>query len=144
MELDDEISLAESDDDAPLDLDNYELGGFSDEEEQDLSPVDLLNLKPENESTVSEENQLKPIVFENKQNSRMFIKQFNLDELKDLSEIPTKPSIKTEEKSESENETDSESSAKVKYRIDQDPFFLDQNGNEIENSAYEFEHEKFR
>ena len=141
MDNDDEVSLSESEDDAPLDLDNYELGGFSDEE-NDLSPNDLFSIKSENDTIVSEQIKLKPIVYENKQNSRMFIKQFNLDEMKDLSEIPTNPGIKIEE--EDKSDPGSSDELKNQFRIDQDPFFLDQNGNEIENTSYEYEHEKFR
>ena len=100
------------------------------------------------------EPELEPLIFENKPNSRMVIKQFNMDDIKDFAEIPiqansmesdTEDELKEdsseldEEKSEDETKNKKKKSKKS-FSISQDPFFLDQNGNEIEN--YEFDNER--
>lgn len=150
----------------PIDFDNYQLGGFSDESDVDLDdkPDFLKNLlnddhKPEE----VESKEKKPLVLANKSSGPMVIKQFNLDEIKEFDEIPIlkkdSGSDDLEEESTSGEDDVEKLSAredseepeekdvtrkKKKYSLEQDPFFLDQNGNEIINSEVDYEREQFR
>lgn len=150
----------------PIDFDNYQLGGFSDESDVDLDdkPDFLKNLlnddhKPEE----VESKEKRPLVLANKSSGPMVIKQFNLDEIKEFDEIPIlkkdSGSDDLEEESTSGEDDVEKLSAredseepeekdvtrkKKKYSLEQDPFFLDQNGNEIINSEVDYEREQFR
>lgn len=164
---DDVCSMSDSNSNPdPIDFDNYQLGGFSDESDVDLDdkPDFLKNLlnddhKPEE----VESKEKKPLVLANKSSGPMVIKQFNLDEIKEFDEIPILKKDSGSDDSDEESTSceddveklsareDSEepeekdiTRKKKKYSLEQDPFFLDQNGNEIINSEVDYEREQFR
>ena len=166
------------------DLDDYKLGGFSsddnesdsndveDDDDDDDDEVEIESVASEHadpfkdliaktlkkkvvEIKKSEPPKLEPLIFDTKPNSRMVIKQFNMDDIKDFAEIPiqsnsmdsdTEEELKEdsseldEEKSDDETKINNNKKSKKSFSISQDPFFLDQNGNEIEN--YEFDNER--
>lgn len=100
----------------------------SSEDEEDTSQVYVYskaNLINEDKKEESKQT-LKPLVIGNKP-SHMEIKQINLDEIKDLGEIPIDNKETCSEASDSE--------AKVEtIKAVEDPFFLDKDGNEIQTT----------
>jgi len=145
------------------DLDGYELGGFSSDEEEaaDVETLELLLSaeRPKKEAAVAK----KPLLVEAKAGGKMVIKQFDLEEIKGLAEIPIQAREGADEEadegqsvvvSSTEDEEEAAGSGgeqvtakkrkKKKFAIGEDPFFLDSNGNEIVNSEFDLEREKFR
>ncbi|RMZ95633.1 putative ribosome biogenesis RLP24 [Brachionus plicatilis] len=107
------------------------------EESVDLSEKFVFsesNLEIKNEN---KEKNLKPLVIGEKP-AHMVIKQINLDEVKDCEELMLEDKSKKVENSSQET-----------IKVIQDPFFLDQNGNEIQGNdnlrpfkrSYNFDHE---
>ena len=78
---------------------------------------------------------LKPLVFENK-SSKMEIKQLNLEEMNDLSEIPI--SNKEAAMSDDEEKFREENGEMNIVPISSDPFFLDKNGREVYNPRFDY------
>ncbi len=111
-----------SDDESSMDDDDDEISEFE---------IEKFEIKPK------EEKIFKPLVFENKP-SRMEIKQLNLDELTDISEIPilNKTSVSDDEDESIKQISNQESKI---VPITSDPFFLDKNGKEIHNLNFDYE-----
>lgn len=144
-----------------MDLD-YEMGGFSDEEDAAESSdektllTDLIQPFKVEKRTKKEQDsdmrqQQKPLVVETKKTNKMLIKQFNMDEIKDCDEIPVQENSgddDAEESGESEADSDEDSYQGIentkKFDIKVDPFFLDDNGNEIVNEELDRERERYR
>ena len=139
--FDSESDYMGSDDDG---IANSDYNEDSNDGEDNKDKIDLENVYVYSKSNLtynSTENakNLKPLVFENKP-AHMVIKQINLDEIKDCSEIPIEPVGKASESDEEEikekrkasrSEFDEERISTIK--IEQDPFFLDKDGNEVRN-----------
>ena len=130
---DDESSQEDEESVVEDELSDEESVGVSNSEMSESEEQSDLEEEEEEEDSVL--NDLKPLVFENKP-SRMVIKQLNLDEIKELSEIPIEARRHSEhEDSEDENEEKTTPVNTETIKIGADPFFLDQNGNEIEGDA---------
>lgn len=138
-----------------MDLD-YEMGGFSDEDDAvessgektlltDLIQPFKVEKRTNKEKDSDMSQQQKPLVVQTKKTNKMLIKQFNMDEIKDCNEIPVQ-----EESGESEADADSDEDSyqgienTKKFDIKVDPFFLDDNGNEIVNEELDRERERYR
>jgi hypothetical protein len=115
-----------SDDESSIESDDH-----SKEEESDEFQVEKFESKSK-EMTKS----LKPLVFENK-SSKMEIKQLNLDELNDLSEIPISNKEAAAISDDEENFREENGGMNI-VPISSDPFFLDKNGREIYNSSFDY------
>lgn len=99
---------SEEDDDEPISYDNSIVGDFT------------LPIKETKNTT-----ELKPLVITNKP-SHMEIRQINLDELKDMSELPIEAKLTSDETNSDVNK---------KKMMKNDAFFLDSNGNEVQSST---------
>ena len=145
---DSEFNSDDLDSDSDLNEDDmmnsdYNENSDDDEENQDKDPIDLENVYVYSKANLTynkleEGKKLKPLVFENKP-AHMVIKQINLDEIKDCSEIPIEPVNKVSESDEEEikkskeNQYDFDENEISTIKIEQDPFFLDKDGNEVVN-----------
>ena len=146
------MSEDESLDGMNTNLDDIELGGFTDDSESENDGEDAFakfvipgKENKENGTESSPDNQKKGLTLETKRNKQMLIKQFDLDEIKDFSEIPTNLEDEEDRSKESDTVADADKPRKhMKYELCQDPFFLDDNGNEIINPELDTEREKYR
>lgn len=98
-------------DEEPISYDNSIVGDFT------------LPIKETKNTT-----ELKPLVIANKP-SHMEIRQINLDELKDMSELPI------EAKTSADHASNSDVNNNKKKMMKNDAFFLDSNGNEVHSST---------
>ncbi len=83
-----------------------------------------------------EESKFKPLVIENKP-AHMVIKQICLEELKDVDEIPIQNNEPIGTSDDHIEDSENSNSVVETIKINEDPFFLDEKGNEIVNQQFD-------